>query len=91
MCGFLFYSRMKETVVYRNGEKVIEVRSDGGKLLFVKTKAGYEMKCPRTKQICLVEYQEMLKDCQKCFDENDHLRLAIVNPKPNAVKKGEEM
>lgn len=60
---------MKETVVYRNGEKVIEVRSDGGKLLFVKTKAGYEMKCPRTKQICLVEYQEMMKDCLKCFDE----------------------
>jgi hypothetical protein len=60
---------MQEKIVYRNGEKVTEVRSDGGKLLFVKTKAGYEMKCPRTKQVCLVEYEHMLKDCQKCLEE----------------------
>lgn len=43
----------------------IEVRSDGGKLLFIKTSKGYEMRCPRTKNILLVSYQEMLRDCIK--------------------------
>ncbi|MFA5059678.1 MAG: hypothetical protein WC676_03540 [Candidatus Omnitrophota bacterium] len=61
---------MKEKTIERNGEKIIEVRSDGGKLLFIKTKTGYEMKCPRTKTICLVKYEEMLKDCVKCLEEN---------------------
>lgn len=58
---------MIEKIVERNGEKAVEVRSDGGKLLFVKTKAGYEMKCPRTKQICLIKYQEMISDCLQCW------------------------
>ena len=60
---------MKEKVTDRNGEKVTEVRSDGGKLLFIKTKTGYEMKCPRTKKICLVKYEEMIKDCFSCLDD----------------------
>ena len=49
-------------ITYRNGEKVIEMRSDGGRLLFIKTKKGYEIKCPRTKKICLVKYEEMFTD-----------------------------
>ena len=61
---------MKEKIVDRDGEKVTEVRSDGGKLLFIKTKKGYEMKCPRTKQICLVKYEEMFQDCLQCLDHN---------------------
>lgn|SRR3989338_1776421 len=62
--------RMIERIIDKNGEKITEVRSDGGKLLFIKTKKGYEMKCPRTKKICLVKYEEMLADCFNCFDTN---------------------
>lgn len=58
---------MKETKVYKNGREVVEVRSDGGKLLYVKTKEGYEMKCPRTKKICTVGYDKMLFDCLQCM------------------------
>ncbi len=69
MCGLYFLSKMNEKVLERNGEKIVEVRSDGGKLLFIKTKGGYEMKCPRTKQICLIKYEVMFTDCLKCLDE----------------------
>ena len=58
---------MKEITRYRDGQQVTEVRSEGGKLLYVKTEKGYEMKCPRTKQMCVVGYDEMLFDCLKCF------------------------
>lgn len=58
---------MLEKIVDRNGQKVVEVRSDGRKLLYVKTKEGYEMKCPRTKKICVVGYDKMLFDCLKCM------------------------
>ena len=61
---------MQEKTVIRNGEKVIEVRSDAGKLLYIKTKKGYELKCPRSKQICVVRYEEMLSDCSRCLGEN---------------------
>jgi len=58
---------MIEKTVYINGEKIIEVRSEGGKLLYRKTRDGYEMKCPRTKKICVVRYDKMLFDCLQCF------------------------
>lgn len=58
---------IKEEIVDQGDEKVVEVRSEGGKLLFKKTKKGYEMKCPRTKQVCLVPYEMMLVDCLKCL------------------------
>ncbi len=60
---------MKEKIIERNGEQAVEVRSEAGKLLFVKTKSGYELKCPRSKQICLVTYEHMLSDCIQCLDE----------------------
>lgn len=60
---------MIEKVVIRRGQKVIEVRSDSGKLLFIKTKAGYEMKCPRSKQTCLIKYEVMFTDCLRCLDD----------------------
>lgn len=56
---------MIEREVIKDGKKVVEVRSEGGKLLYIKTAEGYEMKCPRTKQICLVKYTDMLSDCYK--------------------------
>ena len=56
---------MIEREVEINGQKVIEVRSNGGKLLYKKTVRGYEMKCPRTKNICVVNYDQMLFDCLK--------------------------
>jgi len=72
---------MIEQVAYRNGEKVIEVRSDGGKLLYKKTRAGYEMKCPRTKQACLIKYEHMMADCLRCLletsSEEDFLNRTI--------------
>ena len=61
---------MIEKIVIRNGQKIVEVRSDGGKLLFIKTPDGYEMKCPRTKQVCLIPYQEILSDCLQCLPED---------------------
>ena len=59
---------MKEKIVNRKGEKVIEVRSDGGKLLLLKTKQGYEIKCPRTKQMCVIKYEVMFTDCLRCME-----------------------
>ena len=66
---------MNERISERNGEKVVEVRSDGGKLLFVKTKLGYELKCPRTKQICLVKYEEMIADCLECLSQGKNQNI----------------
>lgn len=65
-----FLSGMREKTVIRNGERIVEVRSDAGKLLCVKTREGYELKCPRSKQICLIRYEDMLSDCSKCLGEN---------------------
>ena len=58
---------MIEKTIVRNGERIVEVRSEGGKLLYIKTNQGYEMKCPRTKKICVVGYDQMLFDCLQCF------------------------
>lgn len=66
---------MIEKQILRQGCKVIEVRSDGGKLLYIKTPEGYEMKCPRTKQVCLVRYEDMLSDCLKCLNQNQQTDL----------------
>ena len=60
---------MIERIIERDGEKVVQVRSEGGKLLFVKTKEGYEIKCPRTKQVCVIKYREMLVDCLRCLND----------------------
>lgn len=60
---------MIEKTIIRDGERIVEVRSEGGKLLFIKTRQGYEMKCPRTKKICLVSYREMFSDCLSCWAE----------------------
>jgi len=62
---------MQERIIIRNGEKITEVRSDAGKLLYIKTKDGYELKCPRSKQICLVRYEEMLSDWKDKFLGNN--------------------
>lgn len=67
---------MLEKKIIRNGVKVIEVRSDAGKLLYIKTKEGYELKCPRSKQICLVRYEDMLSDCLQCLGEDGKAQFA---------------
>ena len=64
---FILSVRMQEKIIERDGKKVVEVRSDAGKLLYIKTALGYELKCPRSKQICLVRYEEMLTDCVQCL------------------------
>ena len=61
---------MQEKTVIRNGVKVIEVRSAAGKLLYIKTKEGYELKCPRSKQICLIRYEDMISDCLQCLGDD---------------------
>lgn len=53
---------MIEKTIHRNGEKVVEVRSRGGHLLFVKTKDGYEIKCRKTKEICVIKYERIFLD-----------------------------
>ena len=85
-----FVNFMKEAQRIRNGRAIIEVRSDGGKLLYVKTKEGYEMKCPRTKKICVVGYDQMLFDCLKClsgisddnllFEKTEKIRKILETP-----------
>ena len=62
---------MIEKIVEKNGKRVTEVRSNAGKLLFIKTPQGYEIKCPRTKEICLVKYEEMITDCLTCWNGKD--------------------
>ena len=74
-CGLSLF--MIEKVINRNGQKVTEVRSKAGKLLFIKTSEGYEVKCPRTKQICLVKYEVMINDClgsKSCQDVLNKLK-----------------
>ena len=66
-----------EKILERDGEKIVQVRSAGGKLLFVKTREGYEMKCPRTKKVCVIKYEQMLTDCLQCLDDMDECRLLL--------------
>lgn len=66
---------MQEKIIIRNGEKITEVRSDVGKLLYIKTKEGYELKCPRSKQICLVRYEEMLSDWKDKFSGDNQKKV----------------
>jgi hypothetical protein len=68
---------MIEKIIVRGEDKVTEVRSDGGKLLYIKTAEGYEMKCPRTKQICLIRYEDMLGDCLRCLGEPAPVAAAL--------------
>lgn len=69
--GFLFWvkvamkNKLIETVIERNGEKIIQGRSKEGKLLVEKTREGYELKCPRSKEVYLIPYEEMLADYKK--------------------------
>ncbi len=72
---------MKEKIITRNGEKITEVRSDAGKLLYIKTREGYELKCPRSKQICLVPYEQMLSDCSSCLGEGWKSKLPVRKKK----------
>jgi len=72
---------MLEKTINRNGRKDVEVRSDGGKLLYVKTKDGYEMKCPRTKKICVVGYDKMLFDCLACMSNISDSELLLKKTK----------
>lgn len=58
---------MIEKITYRDGEKVIHVRSQGGSLLYIKTKEGYEIKCRKTKEICVIRYEQMFVDCLRRF------------------------
>lgn len=46
-----------------------EFRSDCGKLLFVKTSRGYEIKCPRDKKIYVIPYEQMIEDCAHMWDD----------------------
>lgn len=80
---------MTETKIIRNGQEVIEVRSQGGKLLYIKTAKGYEMKCPRSKKICLVGYDKMLFDCLKCMSDikDEDLLVDKVNQVKNILVK----
>ena len=61
---------MQEKISIRHGENIVEVRSDVGKLLYVKTKKGYEFKCPRSKQICVIAYEVMIADCLVCIGQD---------------------
>jgi hypothetical protein len=72
---------MQEKIVTRNGERITEVRSDAGKLLYIKTREGYELKCPRSKQICLVSYEQMLADCSSCLGEMGKVKLPVRKKK----------
>jgi len=39
-----------------------QVRCDCGRLYLVKTKDGYEFKCPRCKRIHLIKYEDLIVD-----------------------------
>ena len=60
---------MLEKVKHRNGVRIIEVRSDAGKLMYIKTPEGYEMKCPRSKEMCLIPYEKIMTDCIECWND----------------------
>lgn len=50
-----------------------QVRCECGKLYLVKTKDGYEFKCPRCKRIHLLEYKEVIVDYFTKEEGNDSI------------------
>ena len=44
----------------KNKKNVDQIRCDCGRLCLVKTKDGYEFKCPRCKRIHLLRYEELI-------------------------------
>lgn len=59
--------KLIETTIERDGEKVIQGRSREGKLLIEKTREGYELKCPRSKEVYLITYEEMITEYKKVW------------------------
>lgn len=43
-------------------KNVNQIRCDCGKLCLIKTKDGYEFKCPRCKRIHLLKYERLIVD-----------------------------
>lgn len=55
-------NKLIQNVIDRRGETVIQGRSKEGKLLIEKTREGYELKCPRSKVVYLITYEEMFTE-----------------------------
>lgn len=84
--------KLIESTIKRNGERVIQGRSKEGKLLIEKSRDGYELKCPRSKEVYLITYEDMLADF-KIFghqtDTGNVLNSAACNQRirrPNNIK-----
>ena len=67
-------NKLIETTIERNGQKVIQGRSSEGKLLIEKTQEGYELKCPRSKKVYLITYEEMLAEYKEFWKEDNNAR-----------------
>jgi len=78
--GFFIYiddirtmkNKLIQKVIERNGRKVIQGRSCEGKLLIEKTQEGYELKCPRSKKVYLITYEEMLAEYKELWKEDNN-------------------
>jgi phage FluMu protein Com len=64
----MFY-KLIEKIIERDGKKVIQGRSQAGKLLLEKTERGYELKCPRSKKVYLITYEEMILEYLTKWDD----------------------
>lgn len=65
-------NKLVQNIIERNGKKVIQGRSSEGKLLIEKTQEGYELKCPRSKEVYLITYEEMLQEYRE-FWKKEHV------------------
>jgi phage FluMu protein Com len=54
-----------------------EVRCQCGKLYLIRTKDGYEFKCPRCKRFCLLSYEELIVN-YLTKEEGDELKVGNI-------------
>jgi phage FluMu protein Com len=64
-------NKLIEKTIERDGQKVIQGRSKEGKLLIEKTGEGYELKCPRSKEVYVITYEEMLREYKEVWNKGD--------------------
>lgn len=63
-------NKLEEKKIERAGKQVIQCRSQQGKLLIEKTAEGYELKCPRSKEVYLIPYEQMIVEYLTMWDDH---------------------
>lgn len=75
----LMAKKLVEKYISINGKALIQGRSEEGKLLVVKTDEGYELKCPRSKEVYLIPYEQMVLEYLIHGDNQARKKLLELN------------